>query len=316
MKRHSSLARRFLLTVVASSIDAQLRRETKGHIDMATLEVFAEGLSFPEGPVVMEDGSVIVVETEAGRLTRCRSNRKETVSEPGGGPNGAAIGPDGALYVCNNGGSVHLGAERQQGRIERIDISTGRVERVYDHYCGVPLSAPNDLVFDHDGNLWFTDFGRIEESGKAYGALFCGTADGRNLTLIKGRALSYNGVGLSPDMKTVYVADTYSARIYAFDRQLIAQEPRLVATVPGIVGLDSLAVTAAGNVCVAVLFEGGVATVTPAGDVVVKNLDDRLVTNIAFGGSDKQDAWITFSQKGLLVKTSWSEPGLPLAYNA
>jgi gluconolactonase len=67
-------------------------------------------------------------------------------------------------------------------------------------------------------------------------------------------------------MRTVYVADTIQARIYAVDRKLEAQRPRLVATVPGMVTLDSLAMTAAGNICVATIGErGAISTVTPLG---------------------------------------------------
>ena len=63
------------------------------------------GLKFPEGPVVMPDGSVIVVEIEGGRLIRVlASGEKQVVATLGGGPNGAALGPDGKIYVCNNGG--------------------------------------------------------------------------------------------------------------------------------------------------------------------------------------------------------------------
>ena len=63
------------------------------------------GLRFPEGPVALTDGSVIVVELAAGAITRVGPDgTKTTVAEPGGSPNGAAIGPDGALYVCNSGG--------------------------------------------------------------------------------------------------------------------------------------------------------------------------------------------------------------------
>src|SRR3546814_15291566 len=67
-------------------------------------ELIADGLRFPEAPVVMDDGSVIVVEIEQGRITRCwPGGRKEDVATPGGGPNGLTIGPDGKLYCCNNG---------------------------------------------------------------------------------------------------------------------------------------------------------------------------------------------------------------------
>jgi gluconolactonase len=279
------------------------------------IEVVAEDLGFPEGPVVMNDGSVVVVEVEAGRISRCWNGRKEVVSQPGGGPNGAAIGPDGALYVCNNGGQSH-DRPVEQGRLERIDLATGRVERLYEGCDGVLFSAPNDLMFDTEGNVWFTDMGRVLPEGKAFGGLYCARPDGSAITRIKSRALSYNGVGISPDMQTIYVADTFQARVYAFDRRCEAQEPRLVANVTGPVMLDSLAMTAAGNVCVATLINGAVSTVTPAGEVSVTPFADRFVTNIAFGGVDMRDAWLTFSESRTLVKTRWPEPGMKLVYDA
>src|SRR5437588_11759500 len=67
----------------------------------------ADGLNYPEGPVYCPDGTVLVVEIGAGTLTRIYpdgSKPKETVATLGGGPNGAAIGPDGAIYICNDGG--------------------------------------------------------------------------------------------------------------------------------------------------------------------------------------------------------------------
>lgn len=282
--------------------------------------VVAEGLAFPEGPVVMADGSVIVVESFGGRITRCWDGRKETVCDVGDGPNGGAIGPDGALYVCNNGGvgPDQFARADRVGRIERVNLGTGRFERLYDSCDGVALSAPNDLVFDGEGNLWFTDFGRIETRGKQFGGLYCARFDGSAIVPIMQNTLSYNGVGLSPDMTTVYVADTMQARIHAFDRKPVRQKPRLVATVPGLVSLDSLAITAAGNICVATIGEssGAITTVTPQGAISGTATDDHFTTNIAFGGADMRDAWITYSMKGQLVQTRWPEPGLRLAYEA
>jgi gluconolactonase len=284
-------------------------------------DCIAEGLAFPEGPVVMPDGSVIVVELGSGRITRCWDGRTDTIATPGGGPNGAAIGPDGALYVCNSGGvdfakMCNATGEGCEGRIERIDLATGKVERVYDECDGHPLSAPNDLVFAADGSFWFTDlgkrYGRITEAS----GLFLAHPAGGNIVCIHHGGTGYNGVGLSPDGHAAYVADTVQARVYSFDARKTAwQSPALVATVSGHVGLDSLAVTAAGNICVGTLHHGGITTVTPAGGVETTfAFDDPYVTNIAFGGDDMRDAYITCSATGRLIRTRWNEPGLPLRF--
>ncbi|MDP4736160.1 MAG: SMP-30/gluconolactonase/LRE family protein, partial [Ilumatobacteraceae bacterium] len=64
----------------------------------------ANELSFPEGPVALPDGSVVVVEMMKQCITRIMPDAtKQVVAEIAGGPNGLAIGPDGALYLCNNG---------------------------------------------------------------------------------------------------------------------------------------------------------------------------------------------------------------------
>ena len=111
---------------------------------MPNMRVITDGLEFPEGPVVMPDGSVILVEIMGQRLTRVRPDgRKETVAKLQGGPNGAAMGPDGKIYVCNNGGFgwTKIGdawvpgpikpSDYFGGKIQRVDLKTGKVELVY-----------------------------------------------------------------------------------------------------------------------------------------------------------------------------------------
>ena len=285
------------------------------------MEIIAEGLAFPEGPVIMADGSVLVVALAGGRITRCWNGRTETVCDIGGGPNGAAIGPDGALYVCNNGG-LDLGKFQNasgaghEGRIERVDLATGTFERVYDNCDGISLEAPNDIVFDAEGRIWFTDLGKTHDGIRTASGLFSALPDGSSISAINRHAISYNGVGLSPDGGTVYVADTHQARLWRYQCQVEEQRPSWIASAPGPVGFDSLAVTAAGNICVATLYEGGISTVTPEGKISKFDIgDEPYVTNIAFGGEDLRTAYITLSQSGRLAKTRWDEPGLRLNFN-
>lgn len=285
------------------------------------MEIVAEGLAFPEGPVVMADGSVIVVELAAGRVTRCWNGRTETICAIGGGPNGAAIGPDGALYVCNNGGLDPVKFQNargagHEGRVERVNLATGRFERIYDSCEGIALEAPNDIIFDADGRIWFTDLGKTHDGIRTASGLFSALPDGSSIAAINRHAISYNGVGLSPDGAHVYVADTHQGRLWRYDRAVETQRPTWVATAPGPVGFDSLAVTAAGNVCVATLYGGGISTITPQGDISKYAIaGEPYVTNIAFGGEDMRDAWITLSSTDRLVKTRWGEPGLKLNFN-
>jgi len=300
-------------------------------------EIVAEGLAFPEGPVWMEDGSVVFVEIKAGRITRVRPDgRKEVVAEPGGGPNGAAIGPDGALYVCNNGGfdwygeeqglmiPGHAAADYTTGRIERVDLSTGKVERLYDLIDGFALSGPNDIVFDGHGGFWFTDLGKTRASGHDAGGLFYAMPDGLMIRRVV-HGPNMNGVGLSPDGRTVYTALTSERLVLAFDVTAPGEVApsallpgRVVTSFPGRVLLDSMAVAADGTICVATLLDApGIAQVDPAtGQYGIVPFPDLLTTNIAFGGADMCDAWICLSTTGKLAKARWDRPGLRLAHYA
>ena len=94
--------------------------------------IVADDLWFPEGPVALADGSVVLVEIRRQTLTRIAPDgRKQIIAQLGGGPNGAAIGPDGLCYVCNNGGFEWI--ERQgiwYPGGQPPDYSGGRIERV------------------------------------------------------------------------------------------------------------------------------------------------------------------------------------------
>lgn len=301
-------------------------------------ELLTDGLAFPEGPLVMDDGSVIVVEVAGGRITRVRRDgTKQTIAAPGGGPNGLAVGPDGALYLCNNGGfSWHqrdgallpgdAAADYTTGRIERIDLASGRIERLYDSFEGQPLSGPNDIVFDAAGGFWFTDLGKSWSTHHDHGGLYYGTPDGKALKRAVHRP-DFNGVGLSPDGRHVYAAVCSHGYILGFEitapgevapGPIAGQPGRVVADFPARTLLDSLGMLASGKIAQATLVErAGIGVADPAtGDIRYHSFPDPLTTNIAFGGKDMRDAAVTLSSTGRLVLARWDEPGLRLNYNA
>ena len=306
---------------------------------MPQFELIADGLRFPEGPVVMPDGSVIVTEIEAGQLTRCYpGGRKEEVAKTGGGPNGLAMGPGNQLYCVNNGGfnwneaggylAPHgIASDYSGGRVERIDLASGAVETLYKSGdFGCVLRGPNDLMFDEHGGFWFTDHGKEDFATRCHDivGIFYAKSDGSYLEEVIFPSHNPNGVGISPDGSRLYAAETYTCRLMAFN--IIAPGKVDDAAGPGGPGIpiyrpagykffDSLAMEANGNICVATIGECGISVISPEGELVeFVATDDIFTTNIAFGGDDMMDAYITLSGSGRLVKTRWNRPGLKLQY--
>ncbi len=305
---------------------------------MAEVKELASGLRFPEGPVAMPDGSVVVVEIARGTVTRVGADGSvDVVAEPGGGPNGAAIGPDGRLWVCNNGAAfayvemegmlvpVQPPPAHEGGRIERIDLDSGEVERVYEDCDGRPLIAPNDLVFDAHGGFWFTDHGIRHERTSDRTGVFWAKADGSEIREVIHPLDAPNGIGLSPDGTRLYVAETYTCRVWWWE----VTGPGEVAHVPGLLphggqilgglggfrGFDSLAVDGEGWVCAATLVSGAITAFSPDGEEAESfETGDILTTNVCFGGDELRTAYVTLSASGRLGSFEWPRPGLRLEH--
>jgi gluconolactonase len=309
---------------------------------MAELQEITSGLRFPEGPIAMPDGSVVLVEMFGPCITRVHPDgTKERIVEIAGGPNGAAIGPDGALYLCNNGGCfspVDLGgmmfpgpfdpASYIGGRIQRVDLATGAVTDLYTECDGRPLRAPNDLVFDAHGGFWFTDHGIRDGAARTSDltSIYYALADGSAITEVVHPVEGPNGIGLSPDGSMLYWAETHNGRV--LQRRISSPgvlEPTApvdpsvcLAGLPGYQLLDSLAVDGEGNVCVATLVNGGVTVISATGATSHIATGDLLTTNICFGDRDGsgeyRDAYITVSGTGRLLHMRWPNRGLRLNY--
>jgi gluconolactonase len=296
------------------------------------------GLKFPEGPIAMPDGSVLVVEIEGARLIRVASDgTKSVAAELGGGPNGAALGPNNTVYVCNNGGFnwVHHddGYSRPHGRadnytggsIQRVDLATGKVETLYTHCDGNPIMGPNDIVFDGKGGFYFTDHGKSYDRLMDRGALFYAAEDGSFIKEVAFPLITPNGVGISPDGNTLYASETETGRLWSWpilSPGELAKEPWpspnggvFVGGPQGYQRFDSLAVEENGNICVASLVYGGISVFSPQGGLVeFYEGPEPYCTNICIGGPDRKTAFITLSGYGKLIAVDWPRPGLKLAY--
>ena len=269
--------------------------------------VLASGLEYPEGPVYRSDGGVLVVEIHKGTLTRVAPDgTATTVATLGGGPNGAAVGPDGAIYVCNNGGMnwIELPATPETLPLwipttQPADYVTGSIQRVtgstfttlYSQCNGNRLCSPDDLVFDAKGGFWFTDWGKQRATDRDITAVYYAQADGSKIVQAippQGYPLNRsapNGIALSPDDGRLYVAETYARWILYWElasEGVIKPSSRLdgsyllTANIPRQGTLDSIAVDEKGNVYAATMLPdgqdpkvaGGITVISPEGKIL------------------------------------------------
>ena len=248
-------------------------------------EVVAEGLVWPEGPAVLEDGSVAFVETYRSQVsvwTPGKGVRK--LAHTGGGPNAVCLGSDGCLYVTQNGGIVGdwRADELLHGSIQRVSPD-GKVETVATEVGGVPLRMPNDLAFGPDGRLYFTDPGLWNlETRPDRGRICVLNADGTGEVLAELEAVFPNGLVVEADGSVVW-DESYTRRVSRLRAdgsiQQVAEFPDQQA-VP-----DGLAVAGDGSLYVSVLFAGGLQIVGHGGADLGKLDVGAVNSNCTFDGN-------------------------------
>jgi gluconolactonase len=287
------------------------------------MRVVTDGLVFPEGPLELPGGDLLVTEMRAGLITRVRPDgTKSLFCEIGRGPNGLALGPGGDVFVAQNGGPVTEPTYRG-GSLDRISADGAVVTTLYERCGSNPLNAPNDLVFDADGGCYFTDLGKTRGRARDLGAVYYARPDGSSITEIAFPMEGPNGCALSPDQKTLYVAETFSARLWALRLDGPGQvvDRTVLATIPGTpthshVKVDSMCVDEEGNILVGTLYHGGITIVAPDGAILGHEpTGDELTTNACFGGPEMRTLYVTLSVSGRLVAfDSWPTRGLKLSF--
>lgn len=299
---------------------------------MSDHQCLADGLAFPESPVPLGDGSVLVSEIAGGRITRIhRDGTRRSVAETGGGPNGVAMLPDGRLIVCQNGGSrfglapwpydfdgcvrlfrpvgpsehpvvPSLQVVEPCGRV--ATLVTGFTSRTGNTHA---LVRPSDICVDAHGGFYVTDGGSAHGRNRILTGLLYGTVQGGLREIVYPLEMP-NGLALSPDGSSLYVAETRTRRIWQFELRApgVVGRARGLATVPAggplnVGGADGVCVDGAGRILVATLGTGGVTVFSPAGELLgAIPADDPMTTNVALS-ADGSTLFMTLASSGRLI---------------
>jgi gluconolactonase len=251
--------------------------------DQVEIQLIAQGLKYAEGPVWSLDGYLLFGDTGTNKLLKFLPGKG--VEEAGlrpGGVSGNAYDADLRLYTC----------ETHERRVIRQNKS-GKVDVIAAKFEGKKFNAPNDIVVREDNHLWFTDpaFGSQQDSRDLdfYG-VFHVTPKGEIEAIARWKTRP-NGIALSPNGRILYVTDSDSRTVHAFDvdkngratndRVLISK----LSGVPGGVRTDSK-----GNVWVAAK---GIAVYSSKGDLLHEIVMSEKPSNLAFGDPDYESLYVT-----------------------
>lgn len=291
------------------------------------IDIIADGLGFPEGPVVLDNCSILVCDIHGGVIRRVAGGTCEIYADVGGGPNGLALGEGGAVFVANNGGNMRwhregdrlisdgFNPEHFDTRIERIDPVSGSVTRILDRVDGHTLQAIDDLVPDGSDGFWFTDLGRGGPRGRTYGGVYWCKADGSGA-----REVAYplptgaNGIGLSPDGRTLYATEYGAGRLWSWRIESPGRLARngeghggtLLWQAPDAQLLDSLAVSPQGEIVIATQHSGVFSVISPDGGLLATlKMPEHFPTNLCFDPRDPSVVYATLSTTGRLGRFIW-----------
>lgn len=257
----------------------------------------AEGLGFTEGPVCLSDGRIAVTSISHGCVYVVEPGGDVDRIITGGGPNGLAVGPDGAMYVAQNGG-IFGGSGPAEPGVQVI--RDGAVD-----YLATGMSAPNDLVFGPDGRLWVTDTrGEVDffhPDPDLQGWIWAIDIElGTSEVILDSGPVFLNGLGFSPDGTRLMVTSTCEAALYAYEvgcwtRETVCQ---FDAGWP-----DGMAVGRDGSAWVALTGGDRLDQISATGEIVgrVGLGEGALPTNVCFGATE-HELFVTASRHEALLR--------------
>lgn len=230
------------------------------------------------------------------------------VFHTGGQPQGLKFHKDGRLF----------GVDRKKG-VFSYDPKTQKLSDYVLYFQNQNFLGPNDLIFDRQGGLYFTDpWGTSMINLR--GAVYYVSPEGKISRLIDNMAFP-NGIALSPDEKTLYVNESMRNAVWAVGLEepgvITQRRARVMTYLPGGgLGPDGMAVDEKGNLYVAYVDAGEVVVLPPKGKIIgsikLPEEEGALTTNVAFGGLDHKTLYIIESGKNVIHKVVMKVRGLKL----
>ncbi len=264
-----------------------------------------DGLNFPEGPAYDGKSSICLSNCYGGWITKYSEGIKDTFISKADDSllvektNGLAFGFDGNLYVCEYG----------KGKILRIRPD-GKIEVYSDGYEGEKFNRPNDLTFDKNGNLFFTD-PKSYDKNILDGRIFFVDANSQETKLLKDSLAFPNGINISPIDGKLYVCESAKQKIF---RYTITKENELIdkqefVEIPG-GDPDGIEFDVNGNLFVAHFGGKAVYIFSPEGKLLQKiETPGSKPTNLEFGDIDYKTLYLTEVETNSLYKIRTNYPG-------
>jgi gluconolactonase len=255
-----------------------------------------------EGPSFDRNGNLYIVDIAFGLIYQINPQGSiKLLSEYDGEPNGLKIHQDGRIFVADHKNGLML-----------LDPQSGEIKPFIERYKTESFKGLNDLVFSKDGNLYFTDQGQTGLQDPT-GRVFSLNAQG-NLTCLLNNVASPKGIALNPEENFLYIAVTRANSIW---RAMLLPDGSITRVgnfiqLSGGSGPDGLVVDQAGNLYVAHAGLGTVWKFSPQGEPLLRihSCAGKMTTNLAFGGKDNQDLFITESETGSILRVRMDTPGL------